>query len=171
MVTRAELATQFESLASGSLWKTFVIEVHSNGDPIALLEEVFGPNQISSTSDAYMHVVEGESPFIVDHLDSRFWSFHTTSTVEATRPVLNRAVQRTRRMDWMWLPSQHLRSVWPSSQPALLRSDFRGRRLLPPNERVQDLEVVLRGTAASDVLGLIKEEYEEVISFDRIYVD
>ena len=31
MVTRAELAAQYESLPPGALWKTFVIEAHSNG--------------------------------------------------------------------------------------------------------------------------------------------
>ena len=58
MVTRAELATQFESLASGSLWKTFVIEVHSNGDPIALLEEVFGKCALEQMVHAVVGVAD-----------------------------------------------------------------------------------------------------------------
>lgn len=171
MVTRAELAAQYESLPPGALWKTFVIEAHSNGDPGELLSEMFGDDRVTATSDAYMHSVDGEARFVVDHLDARYWSFHTDSTVDVARPLLNRAVQRSRRLDWMWLPSQHLRSVWQDSPPVSLRSDFRGRRLLPPEERVQDLEVELRGTAASDIFGLIQEQYVGVISFDRIGFD
>ena len=84
MVTRAELAAQYESLPPGALWKTFVIEAHSNGDPGELLSERFGDDRVTATSDAYMHSVDGEARFVVDHLDARYWSFHTDSTVRCS---------------------------------------------------------------------------------------
>ena len=63
MVTRAELAAQYESLPPGALWEDVRYRAHSNGDPGELLSEMFGHDRVTATSDAYMHSVDGEAPF------------------------------------------------------------------------------------------------------------
>lgn len=169
MTTRADLAKQFRSVDAGTFWKTFVIEAHSGGDAGPFLNEVFDKAAVLTTEDANVHEVRsGEVRFVVDHLDARFWSFHTADRVSLARPILKGAVERSRLLDWMWLPSQHLESVWPGNSPTWLRSDFRGRRLLPTGVAVQDLEVRLRGTAASAIVDLIRGQYREAISFDQV---
>ena len=174
MTTRQELGQRFRDSSAGSPWKTFVLEVHAAGQEQGdlLLREVFGSDHVQSTEDAFMHAIRIEgADIVVDHLDNRFWSFHSNARVDQILPLLKETIEARRDLDWMWIPSQHLRNVLPGSRATWVKSDFRGKRLLPSQARVQDLEVQLSGSAADDVLALIQGEYSEAISFDRVAVN
>lgn len=171
MTTRADIAQTFRDLGGADSWKTFVIEAHANGNPIELLEDAFGTESVRPTSDAYVKEISNGAHFWVDHLDARYWNVHTYGRVDDAHALLRSAVNRSRTLDWMWLPSQHLRGAWPGATLKWLRSDFRGRRLLPAETRVQDLEVQLRGSEAPEIFDLISSRYEEAVSFDRIVMD
>lgn len=173
MTTRQELRDRFVE-SPGGPWKTFVLEVHENGEPGTLLSEIFPGADVTSARDVFLYDVatvrdDTDVSFIVDRLSHRFWSFHTQDSAEPARRVLKEAVEGRRDLDWMWLPSQHLRDLWPGTFPTWLKSAFRGRRLLPENERIQELEVQLRGGAAEDLVDLIgRFGYRGSISFDRV---
>lgn len=171
MTTRADIAQTFRDLEGGDSWKTFVIEAHPNGNPVELLENAFGTESVRPTSDAYVQEVSNGAHLWVDHLDERYWNIHTYGRIDEAHALLRSAVNRSRTLDWMWLPSQHLRGAWPGAPLTWLRSDFRGRRLLPVETGVQDLEVQLRGSEAPEIFELISSQYESAVSFDRIVME
>ncbi len=166
---RADLARQF-AMSSSMPLKTFVVEAHAGDEPGALLEDIAGG--VRDTDDVYLHeIVADQVHFYVDHLDDRFWSFHTQSSTGEAFRYLRERVEGRRDLDWAWLPSAHLRHVWPGSTPHWLRSDFRGGRL-SPDERVQDLQVEVRGRDADALVDHIRalEGYAGAIAFDRVAV-
>ena len=55
--------------------------------------------------------LSGEAEFVVDHLNQRFWSLHTTAPTADAAPYLRRVVNQRRDLDWMWLPSDHLQGI------------------------------------------------------------
>jgi len=169
-MNRATLAHDFIKSSARVPWKTFVLEAHAEGDSAALLEDAFGSAAIQDTDDIHMHELAGDVRFVVDHLDERFWSLHTSAPTSAAFPLLKATVEARRDLDWMWLPSDHLRNVWPGASLGWVTSDFQGRRLLPPAERVQELHVELRGHAAPELLRLIERDYRDAVSFDRVAV-
>ncbi len=171
---RADLARQF-SMSSSTPLKTFVVEAHSGGEPRAFLDDLAGGSaarRVHDTDDVYLHeLVCAPLHFYVDHLDERFWSFHTQSASGDAFRFLRERVESRRDLDWAWLPSSHLRHVWRGSTPHWLRSDFRAGRLLP-DERVQDLQVEVRGRDADALVDHIRarEGYAGAIAFDRVAV-
>jgi len=171
VTTRADIAQTFRALGGGDSWKTFVIEAHSDGNPIELLESAFGTDSVRATADAYVQEISNGARLWVDHLDERYWSVHTHGRVDDAYSLLRSAVNRSRALDWMWLPSQHLKQAWPGASLTWLRSDFKGRRLLPTETGVQDLEVQLRGSEAPEILDLISSRYKAAVSFDRIVME
>ncbi|MEW6155341.1 MAG: hypothetical protein AB1673_15350 [Actinomycetota bacterium] len=168
-MNRAELADRFSSSSSRSPWKTFVIEAHANGDPGAMLGEVFGSQGVSATDDVHLHEVGGDTPLVVDHLDGRFWSVHTTAPVGAARALLRGAVESWRELDRVWLPSDHLGNVWPGTSPRWLATDFRARRLSPQSD-VGDLRLSVSGTMAEELLRAIEGQAPGAVSRSAVGV-
>ena len=85
-MNRKTLAEMF--LSQGATpWKTFLLEVHDRGEPEEFLDDLFGAIQVHDTEDRFLHTVVAPGvDFTVDHLDDRFWSFHSESGMgEASR--------------------------------------------------------------------------------------
>lgn len=169
MATRADMGSAL-ALDPTSPTKTFVLEVHSE-DPSADLADMVGSSRLEPTDDAYLfraHV--GEHLFWVDQLDDRFWSFHTDMPVREASAFLRQQIERRRDLDWMWLPSGHLRNAWPQSVSQQVRTRFQGERFLPDDSAVSDLRVQLSGSAAEQLLDLIQSNpaYSSAVSFDSV---
>lgn len=169
MATRADMATTL-ALDPTSPTKTFVLEVHTD-DPTAYLVDMVGRAGLEATEDAYLfraHV--GENVFWVDQLNERFWSFHTDMPVRQASAFLREQIERRRDLDWMWLPSGHLRHVWPDSVSRQVRTRFSGERFLPNDSAVSDLRVQLSGRSAEQLLDLIQADpvYSSAVSFDSV---
>ncbi|MEV5408182.1 hypothetical protein AB0K60_04960 [Thermopolyspora sp. NPDC052614] len=128
MSSRAQMAEQL-SMSPSSPTKTFVLEAHPQADPLALLESLAEGDRLVPTNDAYLFRLEiAEGGFWVDQLDGRFWSFHTDMPTGPAAAYLNKRVSARRDLDWLWLPSEHLREPWPGARamrpPTTSRSDY-----------------------------------------------
>jgi len=171
---RATLAERFEDSA-GAPTKTFVVEAHADGDPQGFLSELAPGSRLFSTDDVHLHLLQSEKTgleFWIDHLDDRFWSFHTWSPAGQARRFLKELVERRRDFDWTWLPSGHLASIWPSTRPKWLRCDFRGERFVPEGGRARRLQIQILGEDTDDLLRLIatREDYAPAVSVDQVGV-
>jgi hypothetical protein len=150
--------------------KTFVLEVHTQ-EPVAYLADMVGKTALERTDDAYLfRAYVGEGVFWVDQLDERFWSFHTDMQAREASAFLRGQVERRRDLDWMWLPSGHLRNAWPDSVSRQVRTRFQGERFLPDDTAVSDLRVQLSGHGAERLLELIEVDpfYRSAVSFDSV---
>ena len=78
-MNREILAGDFAAATSRNRWKTFVLEAHPDHDVEYLLADAFADSKVEATDDVYLHRLAGEVDFVVDHLDQRFWSLHTTN--------------------------------------------------------------------------------------------
>ena len=170
-MNRAGLANDFASSTRRSPWKTFVLEAHADRDVTGLLADAFGTGHVRATDDVHLHELVTDVPFVVDHLDDRFWSLHTIAPTSDAAPFLKDIVESRRDLDWMWLPSDHLRSIWPGTSPQWLASDFAGGRLTPQADDVADLKLRVRGPAAEGVLHLVESRYRNVVSFSGVAVN
>jgi hypothetical protein len=170
-VNRSALADNVASSTRRSPWKTFVLEVHADHDPAGLLDDIFGRGYVRDTDDVHLHDVTADVPFVVDHLDDRFWSLHTTAPTSAAAPFLKDIIEARRDVDRMWLPSDHLRDVWPGTRPEWLATDFTGGRLTPQADEVADLKLRVRGGAADRVLRLVETEYRRAVSFSGVAIN
>jgi len=85
---------------------------------------------------------------------------------------LNGKVETRRDLDWMWLPSDHLRQVSPGALSRKVRTVFDGERLVGPEDPAQDLKVQLTGRNAERLLDRIAglESYRSAVSFDSVEV-
>lgn len=123
------------ALDPSSPTKTFVLEVHTE-DSAGYLSDMVGSTALEVTDDAYLFRARvGEHVFWVDQLDDRFWSFHTDMPVREASAFLRDQIERRRDLDWMWLPSGHLRNAWPDSTSRQVRTRFQGERFLPLTPR------------------------------------
>ncbi|HVW81102.1 MAG TPA: hypothetical protein VHB69_09215 [Mycobacteriales bacterium] len=171
MSARGALADELHLDASAPT-KTFVLEVHTD-DPDAYLEELFGRGAVHSTDDGYLHralIDEGE--MWVDRLDSRFWSFHTDLPAYPARRFLHERVQRRRDLDWLWLPTQHLRRVSRNGPARRLRTDFAGQSLRGVDAPGTGLKLQATGKQAEKLLDFLSQsdEYKAALSLDAIQV-
>ena len=170
-MNRKQLESQFRS-PDTSPWKTFVLETHADGDDAAFLADVFGSGASRETDDRSLHqLFSSYLSITVDHLDPRFWSFHTRSSTAATYAFLKSAVARRRDLDFVWLPSAHLRRVQRDTPPNWIKTNFTGRRILPADE-VQELSVMVRGRASQSLLDLIsrQRDHAHAISLSQLEV-
>jgi hypothetical protein len=168
-VDRATLAHQFAT--ASTRWKTFVLEAHSLGESVALLQDAFGARAITATDDVYLHQLHADGfEFVVDDLDDRYWSLHTAAPMKQAYATLKTVVEARRDLDWMWLPSDHLREVWPGAVPGYLSTDFRAGRLTPESDEVADLNLRVRGRASANVLKVIEDHYKMAVSFSGVAV-
>ena len=134
-MNRAKLASDFAAATSRNPWKTFVLEAHADHDPTGLLEDAFANSRVEPTEDAYLHCLVGDVNFVVDHIDHRFWNLHTTQPTGDAMPYLRRVVGSRRDLDWMWLPSDHLRGLWGNTTPTWVATNFSSGRLIPSTGR------------------------------------
>lgn len=110
-MNREILANDFAEATSRNRWKTFVLEAHPHNGAAQLLTDAFPESRVETTDDVYLHRLSGEAEFVVDHLNQRFWSLHTTAPTADAAPYLRRVVNQRRDRDWMWLPSDHLQGI------------------------------------------------------------
>jgi len=132
MTTRADMINRLSS-SSATPTKTFVLEVHSD-EPADYLRELVGRGNMEETTDAYLYRAYGGDgiSFWVDQLDERFWSFHTQDPIRNVLPFLRSKVEERRDLDWMWLPSEHLRNIWPGATARRVRSEFHASEIVAP---------------------------------------
>jgi hypothetical protein len=99
--------------------KSYIVEANATGvgdRPGAVQDFFLGsdirtPVEVSDTDDPTLHLVQlgrKRVPFYLDTLDPRFWILHTIAVADAADSAIRGLVQRTRLLDSMWLPSQHL---------------------------------------------------------------
>lgn len=170
-MNRRLLARQFTTPGT-SPWKTFVVEAHPHGESAGnLLTEAFPGARVETTDDVHLHrvVVNSELQFTVDDLDDRFWSFHTTAPMDMAAPAIRRPITSRRDLDFVWLPSHHLRQVRPGVHPSSLKTEFKGWGMLPERD-VQELSVTVRGHNADRLLDVIRgqEGHGHAVSVDHL---
>ena len=173
MSARASLARYLPMDSSVPL-KTFVIEVHTD-EPESYLEDLAGRHNVEPTADVFLSRVDvpgDHGVFWVDRLNPRFWMFHTVLPALAAGAWLNEKIETRRDLDWMWLPSDHLRRISPGALSRKVRTVFTGERLVGPDDAAQDLKVQLTGRNAERLLDQISalDSYRSAISFDGIEV-
>jgi hypothetical protein len=152
--------------------KTYVVESHAT-DPLACLSELASA-RAEPLEDAFLfRVATSEGVLWVDQLDERFWRFHTDAGHSAVYPLLREWVSSRRDLDWMWLPSEHLRHVWSGAVTPRVRTDFRGGSLLGAGVLARDVRVQLQGDDAEQLLGLIAgiPEYRAALSFEGVQTE
>ncbi|MEV0830929.1 MULTISPECIES: hypothetical protein [Streptosporangiaceae] len=150
MTTRAQMADVLAMTASSPM-KTFVLEVHPAGDPAAFLASFSDSDGLTATDDAYLFKLStADGIFWVDQLDSRFWSFHTDMPTHAAASFLNKQVGARRDLDWLWLPSEHMRDPWPGARRRKTRTKFEGTKLLGgATSELSDLKLQASGGGAA----------------------
>lgn len=169
MTTREDMG-QHLSLSPSAPTKSFVLEVHTQA-PTDYLDDLVGAANVEQTDDAYLfraHTPDGA--LWVDQLDGRFWTFHTDMPTDKAFAFLRQQVELRRDLDWMWLPSDHLRHVWPGAISRRVRTDFQGGGFLDDGVEARDLKVQLAGRDAEALLELIARDarYRSAVSFDSV---
>lgn len=171
MSARAALADELR-LQPSAPTRTFVLEVHTD-DPGAYLDDLFGPGAVTATDDAYLsRAAVPDGHMWVDRLDPRFWSFHTEMPAHPARRFLHERVQARRDLDWLWLPSEHLRQVSRSGPARRLRTEFSGQDLRGTDAPGTGLRLQATGSQAEKLLDFLSEseEYRAALSLDAIQV-
>jgi hypothetical protein len=157
-------------LSPSSPTKTFVLEVHTD-EPEEYLRDIGGSLSVEPTDDAYLfRVHRPEGTLWVDQLDERFWAVHTDMPVRPAFTFFREQVEARRDLDWIWLPSMHLRQVWPGAKSRRVRTDFHGYGFIASSAAAQDLKVQLSGRDAEALLDYISqnERYRSAVSFDGV---
>ncbi len=170
-MNRRKLAADFAATMSRNHWKTFVLEAHAPDVGVDLLTDAFKTSRVEPTEDVYLHRLVGDVSFVVDHIDRRFWNFHTTGPTRDAVRFLRRVVGSRRDLDWMWLPTDHLRGLWGDAKPSWVVTNFSSGRLMPSTGEVDDLSLRVRGSAADQVLELIGERYQRAVAHSQVAVD
>lgn len=170
MIARRDMARSL-SLSTHAPTKTFVLEVHTNR-PSDYLASLVGA-RVVETEDAFLQVLHTSAgAFWVDHLDGRFWSFHTDMPARAAYRVLHQWVTSRRDLDWMWLPSDHLRNLWPGAMSQRVHTEFSGHDILDETVTARDLRVQLSGRYPEELLDLIARDdrFRHAVAFDSVQV-
>lgn len=168
-VTRAGLSDRLR-LASGNPTKTFVLDVHTD-DPEAYLADLIGEGSIEATSDASLHGVHlPEGDLWVDQLDERFWSFHTDMPSADAHRFLHSRVESRRDLDWMWLPTEHLRRAAPEQAARRVRTQFSGSQLLGPGAGTSRLDLQVTGAEVEGLLDYLaqNDKYRSAVSLSGV---
>lgn len=170
MTSRADMIDRL-SPSSTAPTKTYVVEVHTD-EPGEYLRDILGSKNVEETADAYLYRthIRSNLSFWVDQLNERFWSFHTQDSVRDALPYLKSIVDERRDLDWMWLPSDHLRHIWPSATARRVRTEFHAREVLDESSYSSDLTVQLSGRDAEQLLDYIvqNDRYKSAVSFDSV---
>lgn len=166
-MNRADLAEMYESATAP--WKTFVVESHIDVGHLSDLSSAL-EGVVVETDDAFLHELRvlSDLRFFVDHLDGRFWSVHTASPTASAAPAIKHMIETRRELDFVWLPSSHLRHLWPGTPPRMLRSNFSDRRFLDDEREADTVAVQVTGRQAGRwIEGFAREAGEAVVAFDR----
>ncbi len=169
-MNREELARQFSAQRT-SRWKTFVVEAHpDDASCIDCLADVFHDARVETTDDEHLHtvIVDEELSFTVDDENARFWSFHSIAPMKLVTSEMRRRVTRRWDLDFVWLPSHHLRQVRPGVEPAYVKTDFKGL-----TDEIDDpLVIALRGRDAAAILDSLRkmDRYGHALVVDRLTV-
>lgn len=166
---RSNLAELFAG-DSYQTWKTYLLEAHPERGSADLLHDVFGESAVQATEDVHLFkVVAGEAAYVVDTLDTRFWSFHTSDSASTAWRAITRAVSRRHDLDYVWLPSSHLRAIERHGRTKFVSSDFRAGHFRPANT-VHNLSFRARGGTSQQLLDAISQlpEYTYALSLDRV---
>ncbi len=171
MTVRADLADRL-LLSPAAPTKTFVLDVHTD-DPDRYLADLVGGNNVEATGDAALwgvHLPEGE--FWVDQLDQRFWTFHTDMPAHVAHRYLRERVEERRDLDWVWLPSEHLRRVATGGGAHRVRTRFAGQGLLGSAIRTNMLNLEASGSVADEVLDYLANspQYRSSVGLEGIQV-
>lgn len=165
---RSELDERFADPAT--VWKTFVIEAHDDGDAGRLLTTAAPEALITANGDPHLHLLHvGDLDLVVDTLDSRFWSVHTWSSSADAYRFLGGVIGRRRDLDWTWLPTGHLESLSRAGTPMWLRSEFQGDRALPMDDVVR-LRLRVQGTDSVGLLRHVADAYGSSVALDQVGV-
>ena len=169
MITRADMNHAL-MLDGRAPTKTFIVEAHTD-DPQDFLGHMAGKPNVEPTRDTHLfrvHVPEGV--IWVDQLDSRFWSFHTDISMQPANAFLRKEIERHRELDWVWLPSDHLRHMWPRSISRQVKTTFNGKGFVGSSAAATDLRVQLSGHDADYLLEYISKEprYRSSVSFQSV---
>ncbi|WP_420621719.1 hypothetical protein [Candidatus Poriferisodalis sp.] len=172
-MTRRALETQF-STPGETPWKTLVLEAHPGAvTPHEYLADVFGEARVRSTDDAHLHelTLDDGVKLTVDDLDGRFWSFHSASATQSVLRAIRTVVSKRRDLDYLWLPTQHLRGIRPGSRASFVKADFTGVAALP-EEAIHDLSLSVRGHDAAQLLEVFEHQngHGHVFSIERLTV-
>ncbi len=165
-----------QSFSEGTALKTWVLEVHPDQEPRAFLHEmVRGNGSVEPTEDAYLQLVRFRAPhveFLVDHLEDRFWSFHTRDRVSDARPLLRGLVTTRRDVDWTWLATGHLESLLAQGRPLGAGTDFRGERFLPDEPEASRLQLRIGGSRIDQLLSSVRKDpaWVRALALDRVAV-
>ena len=170
-MNREILASDFAAATPRNRWKTFVLEAHPDNGVEQLLTDAFADSKVEATDDVYIHHLAGEGDFVVDHLDQRFWSIHTTSPTGDAAPYLRRVVNQRRDLDCMWLPSDHLRGIWSDVSPHLVVANFRAGRLTSTSGELDDLKLRVSGHAADQVLRAIGDRFQTDVPQSQVGIN
>ena len=170
-MNRARLAADFAATTPRNHWKTFVLEAHAPDFSVALLTDAFKTSRVEPTEDVYLHRLVGDVSFVVDNIDRRFWSFHTTEPIHDAFRYLRSVVGSRRDLDWMWLPTDHLRGLWGDAKPSWVVTDFSSGWLMPSTGEVDDLSLRVRGSAADQVLEHIGDRYQTALAHSQVAMD
>lgn len=166
-MNRQTLERQF-SLPSSTPWKTFVVEAHPHeAKSHDFLMDVFGPHAVQDTEDSHLFevAVSPDVKAIVDDLDGRFWSFHSVGPSEQLSRSLRARISSRPDLDYVWLPSEHLRNLRPGISPNFMKTEFQGWDL-GQNEDIQHLSITVRGNNASQVIEELRSEH--AVSIERL---
>ncbi len=153
--------------------KTFVLDVHTD-DPDAYLADLVGAESVEATDDASLHGVHvEEGDFWVDQVDERFWSFHTDMPSADAHRFLHQRVESRRDLDWMWLPTEHLRKAAPEQSARRVRTQFSGSQLLGPGAGTSRLDLQVTGAEVEGLLDYLaqNDEYRSAVSITGIQVE
>lgn len=169
MTNRATMAANL-TLGPASPTKTFVLETHTD-DPVGYLEDLAGPGNVEQTDDAFLRRAQvDDEVFWVDQLNPRFWSFHTTMKTSKASSIVNSWVSGRRDLDWVWLPSEHLRNMWPGAVAKQVRTDFRSKALNGSvGADTEDLRLQLSGRNAEVFLDYVSNSsFASAVAFDGV---
>ncbi|MER7126726.1 hypothetical protein [Micrococcus luteus] len=172
MSTRAQMAESLAMSASSPM-KTFVLEAHPQGDPAEFLASFIDTEGLIATDDAYLFKLRtADGVFWVDQLDGRFWSFHTGMPSSAAGSFLNKQVGSRRDLDWLWLPSEHLRDPWPGARRRKTRTKFEGSKLLAGSfPEFDDVKIQVSGKSATAIDRLLHTEgMRSAAAYDAVEV-
>ncbi|ONH31254.1 hypothetical protein [Pseudofrankia asymbiotica] len=170
-MNRADLSERL-SMSGTAPTKTYVVEAHAD-DPAPVLARLEGVSSVRPTDDVYLfEVATGFGDLWVDTLDRRFWRFHTDASVAESNRFLRRNIEARRDLDWIWLSSGQLRSVWPQARRKAVLTDFRSGRLTSGVSPASTLRLQLKGDAADAITDLISSDprYRSALAFDRIQI-
>lgn len=104
-------------------------------------------------------------------LIKKLGSFHSTSPTQLALRAVRAKVSERRDLDFVWLPTQHLRQIRSGCRPSFVKADFKGAATRSA-EDIQDLSISVRGRDADRLLDTVSRNngHGHAFSIDRITI-